>query len=200
MGIISSSVSYACFRAAPTVLNGELISWAMECILEYAFTDEVEGISRQLGWANIFEPFSRPLAREDIFLNGEEVIALCLRIEERKVAKSIIKKHCAIEQEAYMTEKGIKKVPRAVKKRIREQVEFSLAQKAMPVPSTYDMIWDIIDGIIYLFSTSSRVIGEFQGLFKRSFSIYPEPLIPYTLAKSETGSEALKNISPEVFA
>ena len=98
-----------------------------------------------------------------------------------------------------MEEKGIKRVPKAVKRKLREQVEFMLLQKVLPIPTIIDVAWDLDDEIVYFFSTSQKMMGEFQNFFKRSFDIMPQPLIPDALAQGLGAIDRLRALSPESF-
>ena len=197
MGILGNSQSFSCFWAGPSKGIDDVSKWVVECISKYSFREEIGGLSKKMGWTTPFEPFSPELPETSILLGDFAIFAL--RIDERKVPKALLKKYLALEEKRYKEEKGIKRLPRVTKKRLREQVEFMLLQKVLPVPSVYDVAWDLKEEVVYFFSTSSKVIGDFQAFFKKTFQIMPEPMVPYTLAEVECGKEVLSAIGPERF-
>ncbi len=197
MGILGSSYSFSCFRAEVPEGLTDVSGWVVRVLSTHSFREEVEGLSKRIGWTSPFEPFSPQFDVASSILGDFAIFSM--RIDERKVPRALLKKYLALEELKYMEEKGIKRLPRLVKKKLRERVEFMLLQKVLPVPTIIDVAWDLEEGIVYFFSTSSKVIGEFQGFFKRSFEIMPEPLIPYTMAEGVGGPDLLRGLTPDSF-
>lgn len=197
MGLLSNSQSFSCFYASPQDQGTDLYLWLKERVFQFSFRDEVEGLSKKVGWVSIVDPYSSEIAEESMFVG--DFLVLSMRVEERRVPKALVKKYCAIEEEKIKRNKDLKRLSRREKKRIREQVEFLLLQKVLPIPSVYDMAWDLNGEIVYFFSTSSKVIGDFQDFFHKSFDIMPSPIIPYNLAMTRFGTDVVKGLSPEVF-
>ena len=199
MGIMGNSHSFSCFWASPPDgLQGmELEEWVLGALNRHRFSTKVQGLSRRSGWVSLYEPFTGDFDAQGVSLG--EFMVFAMRIDERKVPPSLVKQHLAMEEQRYMEEKGVKRVPRAVRKKLREQVEFRLLEKAFPVPSIFDVAWDIKGHVVYLFSCAQKVIGEFQALFKATFESMPVPIVPYTLASKITGPDAVTGLTPEIF-
>lgn len=198
MGILGSSYSFSSFWARVPDSVEDREKWVLDRLQRYAFKDDVEGISKRFGWVTAFEPYASQF-NMDLVMMGEFAL-FSMRIDEKKVPKALIKKYLAIEEAKYMEEKGIKRVPRAARKRLKEKVEVTLMKRTLPVPCIYDVAWDLDAGEVYFFHTSSRVIGEFQEFFKRTFDLMPVPVVPYTLACRAFGREAVRVLDAELLA
>jgi len=72
-----------------------------------------------------------------------------------------------------------------VKKELKEQVFLKLRAKTLPEPISADVVWNGGTGIIYLFSTSKKVIGAFMSQFQATFGVMPLALDLDTIAKTK---------------
>ena len=199
MGVLGNSYSFSYFWAdTPDGLSDmEVEKWVIASLQRQRFRPEVHGLSRRSGWVSLYEPFTGELDAESVSLG--EFMVFAMRIDERKVPSSLVKQHLALEEQRYMEEKGVRRVPGSVRKKLKEQVEFRLLEKALPVPGIFDVAWDIKEGVVYLFSCSQKVIGEFQALFKATFEFMPVPVVPYTLASKISGNDVVTGLSAELF-
>lgn len=154
-----------------------------------------------IGWVSIldmldteFEYFS--------FSAGNNVV-LSLRFDQRKVAPKVLKKHCAQEERRIMTERQIPRLSKAHKLEIKENIHLKLMKKAVPVPETWDMVWDVEKQEVLFFSTSTRAQEAFEEFFKGSFDLSLELKVPYTVAEpflSADDREALAGLAPALIA
>jgi len=198
MGMISSSQSFCRFTVDVPYEGREFLQWVTEMVLRYRFNEALEGLGLKVGWTSCFHPFSNELKEDDFWL--PPFVVLSMRVEERRVPRGLIKKYCALEEEKLRQEKGLRRLSRKAIRKIREEVEFSLLQKTIPVPFLYDVAWDTEEGVVYFFSISQKAMGLFQEFFSKSFGIVPRPIIPYTLAEMKLGTKAVEAIIPEIFA
>jgi len=113
-----------------------------------------------------------------------------------------LKKHLALEERRLLEEKGWKRLGQKARKELRDKVRFSLLAKVIPVPSVYDVAWNLRSGTLLLFSCQDKVIQRFEELFFETFGIRPSPVTPYSLAQrycEERGcSDQLSRAVPEV--
>ena len=90
MGILGSSSSFSCFKVGVPEGLSDVSGWVVRILSDYSFRDEVEGLSKCIGWTSLCEPFS---AHFDVAstLVGEFAV-FSMRIDERKVPRSLLKK------------------------------------------------------------------------------------------------------------
>jgi hypothetical protein len=57
-----------------------------------------------------------------------------------------------------------------------------LTKKAMPVPSVYDMCWNLADNTVLFFSTSAKAQASLEDLFKQTFDLHLVLQVPFLTA------------------
>ena len=128
--------------------------------------------------------------------------AMTLRIDERKVAPKVLKKFCLKEEERLKKERQIPKLSRVQKLDIKESVRLMLLKKAVPVPSTYDLCWNLAESTLLFFSTSEKAQAELEDYFKETFDLSLMLQIPYLTAEhlvSADQQDALAGLTPSIF-
>jgi hypothetical protein len=86
------------------------------------------------------------------------------------------------EEERIKRERQIPKLSRDHRNEIKESVRLMLMKRAIPLPSVYDLVWNLADNTVLFFSTSQKAIGELEEFFKESFDLHLVLQIPYITA------------------
>ncbi len=73
-------------------------------------------------------------------------------MDERKVSSAVLKKYIAKEEERVRREKQVPKLSRSAKIAIKERMRTELMRKTMPIPSVYDLVWNLGENSLIFFS------------------------------------------------
>ncbi len=201
MGFLSSSVSFTKYMVKDQ-LPDNFWSTAIEEISARAFREKDAGVQEtSIGWAPSRDPFKEEITLEDISFS--EFLIVALRVDKRSVPAPLLKKYCSIEERRTLQERQMERLTSKMRKEIRERTKLRLLAKALPVPATYDMCWNISTGSVLFFSRQDKICGMFEDLFKTTFGTRIYPVIPYTIGLQiidrETQQEAYETMKPEVF-
>lgn len=184
MGKFSSgAVSMTRFRIAESVTR-ELLNEVPQRLKQFAFLliDDIAE-ERGWGWANIDDMLDTEWKASPP--EKGEFFAFTLRVDRRRIPSAIMKKEVTIalrEEEERAKEQGRKFVSRDRKNELRAQVKLRLLTRTMPVPASFEVVWNTNTGIVYFTSTSARVVQLFMNQFTLSFGLQLEPLSAYALA------------------
>ncbi len=175
---------------------------AIDQIGSKVFRENSAGVQEMsTGWVAPRDPFRDTITIEDISFS--DYLVLSLRIDKRSVPSALVKKFCAIEEKRTIAERNLERITGKMRKEIRERVRLELLSKALPVPATYDLCWNIATGKLYFFCRQDKICGIFEELFKVTFELRPYPVIPYTLGLQLVDRENMaltfKEMKPEVF-
>lgn len=200
MGFLKGTASFVRF-----VVEGELPTSPMDFIAgrvsSFSFRDIDDSYDEySIGWVSVMNMFDSAFNYSS-HLCGDYVV-LSLRIDERKVSSAILKKLTQKEEERVKREKQIPKIGRSMKIEIRERIRTEQMRKAIPLPSVYDVCWNLADSTLFFFSTNKKAQSVLEDFFKESFGLLLRQQMPYTIAEQLlTGrlSEKLPSISPAIF-
>ena len=200
MGLLSNSTSFVRYS-----VEGEpapnFREFAAERINAFAFRDIDDSYEeRSIGWVSVLNMFDTEFAYAS-FAAGDHIV-LTMRIDERKVAPKVLKKFCLKEEERLKKERQIPKLSRNQKLEIKENVKLMLVKKAVPVPATYDLCWNLGDNSLFFFSTSQKAQEVLEDFFKETFGLTLMRQIPYLIAEHLLDDHArlsLAEIRPAIF-
>ncbi len=200
MGFVSGSASFVRFS-----VEGELPENAWDFIADriasFSFKDIDETYDEySIGWVSVLNMFDSNFEYAS-YANGDYV-TLTLRIDERKVSPAILKKFVQKEEERVKKEKQIPKIGRNMKVEIKERVRTELIRKAIPVPSVYDLCWNLTESNLLFFSTNKKVHALLEDFFKDSFDLLIMQQIPYVTAEhllDEDSVPKLARMGPDIF-
>jgi DNA recombination-dependent growth factor C len=199
MGFLSGSASFVRFN-----VEGELPENVWDFIAErvkaFSFQDIDETYDEfSIGWVSVLNMFDSDFEYAS-YANGDYV-TLTLRMDERKVSQPILKKFCAKEELRIKKERQLPKIGKAMKMEIKERMQTELMRKSFPIPTIYDLCWNLTDGTILFFSTNKKVQAQLEDFFKETFGLLIMQQIPYITAEhllSEEESYRLAGIGPEI--
>ena len=154
-----------------------------------------------VGWVSVMNMFDSTFEYGS-HLFGDYVV-LSLRVDERKVSPSILKKFTQKEEERVKKEKQLPKLSRTLKLEIKERIKTELTRKAMPLPAVYDLVWSLSESSLYFFSTNKKAQMLLEDFFKDCFGLVLVLQIPFTTAvqllPDDEGQARLEQITPELY-
>lgn len=200
MGFLTGSASFVRFS-----VEGELpenpLEYIADRIMSFSFEDIDETFDEySIGWVSVLNMFDAQF--EFASYAAGDYIVLTLRIDERKVSPAILKKFVQKEEERVKAEKQIPKLARSLKVEIKERVRTELTRKAYPVPSVYDLCWNLTDSTLYFFTTNKKAHALLEDYFSETFGLSIRQQIPYTVGErmlSEGECDRLAMIGPDIF-
>lgn len=203
MSFLKSSTSFTRFRVLDDV-KPEIYDSIEDVLRKYAMIDiDDTADERGYGWTNFDDMLDLDFATSSP--RKSEFIVFAFRVDTRRVAPAIIKKHVTIalrQEEAKMAELGKKYISKDRKKEIIEQVKLRLRARTLPIPAVFEVIWDYSHKTIYFASVQRKVIDMFTEYFVRSFDVHIEQVLPYSLAQNILGSgceDKLDELEPTTF-
>jgi recombination associated protein RdgC len=180
LGILASSVSITRYK-----VEGTLSGPAMETILSGLKKNAIEEIDQEVtekavGWTSLNKPFF-PDFDASSFVVGSYIL-FSLRIDSKRVAAKVIQKHTAIETAKKLTESGRNYLSREEKRMLKDHVTNMLYRRVPAVPSIHDVLWNMEEGYVWLFSNQKAANEAVETLFLKSFNLTLIQMYPYTLA------------------
>lgn len=200
MGLLSTSATFVRY-AVEGDLPPNFWDFAAERIANNSFRDIDDNYEeRSIGWVSVLNMFDSDFEYAS-YAAGDHIV-LTMRIDERKVAPKVLKKFCLKEEERIKKERQIPKLSRSQKLEIKENMQLMLLKKAVPVPATYDLCWNLSEGTVLFFSTSQKAQAELEDFFKKTFDLALVLQIPYLTAEhlmKPEDHEALSRLTPDIF-
>ncbi len=200
MGMLSNSATFVRFS-----VEGELPdnfwSFAAERIAQHSFKDIDDSYDEySIGWVSVLNMFDEEFAYAS-YAAGDYVV-LSLRVDERKVSSTVLKKFCLKEEERLKKERQVPKLSRGHRLEIKENMRLMLIKKAVPVPVVYDLLWNLSENTLLFFSTSGKAQEVLEEFFKTSFDLHLVRQIPYLAAVhllDQADEDRLAEVTPSIF-
>ena len=110
------------------------------------------------------------------------------------LAAVALPKYYDLQEEARIKEQGKKFIARDRKNELRDQVKLRLMGRFLPIPAVFDVAWATDTNMVYLASTTTKLIELFMNHFTLTFDLHLEPLTPYALAASMLDEKTLARL------
>jgi hypothetical protein len=200
MGFIKGTAGFVRFSVEGD-LPENIWDFVAERITAHSFRDIDETYEEDsLGWVSVTNMFDTEFDYASYAAGN--YVTLSMRLDERKVSGAIIKKFVAKEEERVKKEKELRKIPRSMRVEIKERIENELMRKALPVPSVFDLCWNLEDSTLMFFSTNQKAQGLLEDLFKETFGLNIMQQIPYVCGEhllDEEEMDKLAAVTPDFF-
>lgn len=190
MGLLTGSASLTRFSVVGE-LPDSFWDFAGQRVAAKSFKDIDDTMDEySIGWVSVADMFDAGFAYSS-YAAGD-YIALTMRVDERKVTPSVLKKYVMKEEERIKREKQIPRLNRAARLEIKERIRSELMRQSHPVPSTYDLCWNLADNTLLFFSTSKKAMALLEDLFKETFNLSLILQIPWLTGLHMAEGEALE--------
>jgi DNA recombination-dependent growth factor C len=200
MGLLSGSASFVRFSVEGN-LPENLWDYIAERVSLFSFKDIDDSYDENsIGWVSVFNMFDSDF-KYGSYASGN-FVTLSLRFDERKVSPAILKKFVQKEEERIKKEKQIPKISRTLRVEIKERIHSELMHKAIPVPSVFDLSWNLTDSTLLFFTTNQKAHSLLEDHFKKTFDLTLIQQVPYITAENlldQDGVKMLSSISADVF-
>jgi hypothetical protein len=199
MGLLSRTATFVRYGVEGQ-LPDNFWDFAAERIAQFSFKDIDDTFDEySIGWVAIDNMFDSSFAHAS-YAVGDQIV-LSLRIDERKVSGALLKKFSLKEEERLKKERQLPRLSRSQSTQIKEDIRLQLIKKALPVPSVYDLSWNLANNTLLFFSTSIKAQSMLEDFFKESFGLSIILQVPYLVAANlldPSGQKRLKEIQPEI--
>ena len=200
MGLLSRTATFVRYSVEGE-LPGNFWDFAAERIAQFSFQDIDDTFDEySIGWVSIDNMFDASFAHASYAVG--DYIVLSLRIDERKVSKTLLQKFSLKEEERIKKVKQIPRLNRSERVRIKEDVRLQLVKKSLPLPSVYDLCWNLADNTVLFFSISTKAQSVLEDFFKECFGLTIILQVPYLSATNlleASLQERLQDLRPQVF-
>ncbi|MBQ9536899.1 MAG: recombination-associated protein RdgC [Desulfovibrionaceae bacterium] len=169
-GLMGSNVNLSIFLADPA-------KFAVDKLREHAFVPELDADVVRFGWVGLGDMLDYTAFELATPLGG--FAAFSFRYDARKPSAAVLKLKLA---EAIVAEEAKKggHLSKARKKELREEITAALTKKADFVPTLTDCLWDLEHGVLFLASSSIKVLENICEFMQTTFDVTPERLTPKT--------------------
>ena len=199
MGMLSRTATFVRYS-----VEGELPEnfweFAAERIAQFSFRDIDDTFEEySIGWVAVDNMFDSSFAHAS-YAAGDQIV-LAMRIDERKVSNTLLKKFSLKEEERIKKEHNAPRLSRGHRQQIREDIRLQLMKKALPLPSIYELSWNLADSTLLFFSTSAKAQSVLEDFFKECFGLTIMLQVPYLVGANLLDSaeqERLKDLRPEI--
>ena len=199
MGLLSRTSTFVRYSVEGQ-LPDNFWDFAAERIAQFAFRDIDDTFDEySIGWVAVDNMFDSAFAHAS-YTVGDQIV-LSMRIDERKVSKTLLKKFTLKEEERLKKERQVPRLNRNQRVQIKEDVHLRLVKKALPVPSVYDLSWNLANNTLLFFSISPKAQSILEDFFKECFGLTIILQVPYLAAANLldiSEQERLKEIQPEI--
>lgn len=199
MGLLSRTATFVRYSVEGE-LPGNFWDFAAERIAQCSFQDIDDTFDEySIGWVSVDNMFDSSFSHASYAVG--DYIVLSLRIDERKVSKSLLNKYALKEEERIKREKQLPRLSRNQMVQIKEDVRLQLVRRSLPVPAVYDLCWNLADNTVLFFSTNSKAQSVLEDFFKECFGLTITLQVPFLTAAhllDMADQEKLQDLQPEI--
>lgn len=184
MGVYANTVSFAQYRIQGDVPQEDrfpLLSAALAGRLFRSIEDSAEEQSE--GWTCTDTPDEPSFEVPQRFWR-DRYLFFSYRRDQRRIPSALLKSHVGRAEGEYLAKRPeLKRPSKREREEIAERVKLQLLARSLPAPSTIDLAWQMDQGVLTLFSSSSKAMERFEELFSKSFeNLRPQLIYPYSRA------------------
>ena len=199
MGLLSRTSTFVRYSVEGQIPDN-FWNFAAERITQFSFKDIDDTFDEySIGWVSIDNMFDSSFGQASYAVG--DYIVLSMRIDERKVSKTLLQKYSLKEEERVKKEKQIPRLSRSHRIQIKEDIRLQLVKKALPLPSVYELSWNLANNTVMFFSISTKAQSILEDFFKECFGFTIILQVPFLAAANLLDiaeQERLKEIQPEI--
>jgi hypothetical protein len=170
MGILFNTVSICQFKVVGDQPSKDLYEWVSDCLARNGFRSIDNTIDQvSSGWVHLDDSSGNSFNSPRAFWR-DHYLAFTLRRDQRRVPSALFRTHLKNAESEFLTDHpGMRGVPKQKREELSQAVLAALYEKTLPVPSTYDAVWDTRSGLVTFTSLSPKAIELFENHFKNTF-------------------------------
>jgi hypothetical protein len=197
MGILSNTVNICNFKIEGDLPpSTDLYQWVSERLARDGFKPIDQGAAElSVGWVQVDDHRDSSFTTPSAFWR-DHYLVFTLRRDQRKIPSALLKAYQQVAEHEYLSANpGLNRVPKQKREELRDAVRASLLAKTLPVPSTWDAVWDTRSGILSFSTLSTPIVELFETQFKKTFDgLKPIAIHPYARAEQIIGEELIPSL------
>jgi len=197
MGLLSGSITGRRFRVVgspptgwPAIFADRLETKAFKDPPVAQRAEEVEG------WVRVQNLLHTDFDDTNLWLFGAYAL-FSLRIDKKTLPARLLAATVAVEAEKWAAERGVERVPSAIKKEIKERIEEQWLDRALPTVRTVEIGWHVTEGWAIVTTHADKVIDRVRKRFRQTFGFDLVPASPLDALQPDQ-QKALLDVSPFV--
>jgi len=162
----------------------------LELLGEHAFHEPPSAAKggENHGWVSMHNLCVTEFVHDDSFYH--QYLCFSLRMDRKALPARLLKALLELRCTSWMEETGRERVPAAVKREIREQLELELFPRQLPNVGVHDVCWDLNRGLVWFFNNGNKANEIFRIHFARTFSVDTQPVGPLHLLADHKHADA----------
>ncbi|HIJ82111.1 MAG TPA: recombination-associated protein RdgC, partial [Desulfuromonadales bacterium] len=206
MGVYANTVSIIQYDVTGELPKNDQFQWFSQKLSGRGFRSIENSTDESAeGWVLVDRPDDASFDVPATFWR-DNYLVFSLRRDQRKIPAAVLKSHTGREEEAFLAQHpNLRRTPKQRREEIKEQVQSRLLMRCLPVPSQTDVVWDLKNGSLTLFTLGSKGVERFEDAFRKTFEefgltvVHPfgrarkllqGPLLDKLEAANQAGSDA----------
>ena len=195
MGLIKGNFSFVRFHVEGRLPAG-FLNFVNNRIKSNSFR-EITTVAQDKcsGWVSLTDVLDSDFTEANYALG--DYLIFSLRVDRKKIPPALLKIKIMEEEKRYLAESGKDRINKAAAAGIRDKVHAVLLAKSDPVPSFYDVCWQVSRNTVYFSCLADKVADDFVDLFKKTFSLSLHRVLPWETseAKGKPAAPAADSLS-----
>jgi len=196
MGVYANTVSITQFAVTGELPGTDQFQWFSKKLADRGFTS-IENSTEETseGWSLVDRPDDSTFDVPSEFWR-DNFLVFSLRKDQRKIPAAVLKSHTGREEGSFLAQNAnLRRTPKHKREEIKEQVQLRLLARCLPVPSIVDIVWDLKNGVLTLYSLGTKVIERFEDLFRKTFEGFSLVIIhPFARARKLLNGQLLASL------
>ncbi len=145
----------------------------------FALKEPAKGLQSEEveGWCRVQNLLHVDFDDYNTWLFGPYAV-FALRVDKKALPARLLAATVAIQGEKWAAERGVERVPAAIRKEIRENIEQEWLARALPTVKTVEVAWNVVDGWAVIASHSTTMCDRIRKRFHRTFGTFGMTLVP----------------------
>ncbi len=178
MGALAGTLTMTCYYVQGEVPKDYKTAY-VEALAKHKFTDINLDLEHEesMGWVTIADPFKTDFELNDVLWGSYLMVAL--RHDTIRLPAAAFKFHLKKAIAEHLKKTGKEKLSKSEVEEVRDRLEKQLKKKVLPSIKTYDVVWNMDRGVVWLWSTNKKVNEQFVDFFQETFGVVPHEKNPY---------------------
>jgi len=179
MGAFAGTLTMTCYYVQGEIPDG-FRDMFVDALNKSRFTDiNIDADHEEsMGWVMAQDPFDTEFELNKV-LWGSYLVA-ALRHDTIRLPATAFKMHLRKACDDYRKKTGKEKLTKGETEEVKERLERQLKKKALPNIKTYDLVWNMERGVVWLWSTNKKVNEQFIDFFQETFGLSVHEKNPYS--------------------